>query len=88
MPLTVLLQLLEKNCPHGKVRAVSLNTEREVVVKEEEDRLGGDGSFESVEDVLLQCFSTPCAVLDGEVKQRTCMVREVLNEPLVEVGEA
>ena len=59
-----------------------------VIIREEEDWLGGDSSFEGIEGVLLQCFSVPCTVLKGEVKQQMRMMREALDEPLIEVDEA
>ena len=59
-----------------------------VVIGEEEDWFGGDGLLEGIKGVSLRSFPTPHAVLDGEVKQGARMVREVLNEPPVEVSEA
>ena len=66
-----------KNCPCGKVGAVSFNMEGGVVIGEEEDGLGDDGSFEGVKGVLLRCFPMPHAILDGEVKQQMWMVRKL-----------
>ena len=59
-----------------------------VILGEKEDRLRGDCLFEGIKGILLWCFLMPCAVLNGEVKQQMHMMQEVLNEALVEVGEA
>ena len=88
MLLTVLLEFLRKNCPCGEVRAVSFDMEGRIVVREEEDQLGGDGLFEGVEGVLLWCFPLPHAIFNYKIKEWMQVVREVLDEPLVEVGEA
>ena len=56
VPLTVLLLFLRKYHPHDKVRTVCFNMEGGFIIREKENRLRGDGLFESVEGVLLQCF--------------------------------
>ena len=57
-----------------------------VIIKE--DWLRGNSLFEGIEGISLWCFPLPHAILDHEVEEWTFVVREVLDEPLVEVGEA
>ncbi|KAG6894983.1 hypothetical protein C0992_003658 [Termitomyces sp. T32_za158] len=87
VPLLVLRGLLRQDCTSCEVRAVGLDAERTVVVGEDEDRLGGDGRLQSIKSPLLCIPPGPSYVLSSEVKQQPCVVGEVLDEPLVEVGE-
>ncbi|KAG6896791.1 hypothetical protein C0992_006011 [Termitomyces sp. T32_za158] len=87
VPLLILQGLLRQDHTSCKVGAVGLDTEGTVIVREYEDGLGGDSGLEGIKGPLLHVFPGPSHILSGEVKERPCMMGEVLDEPLVEVGE-
>ena len=57
----------------------------EGVVGEDKGQHGGDQFLEFVKAGLLRLSPLPSGILLGEVKQGTRMVREILDEPLVEI---
>ena len=57
----------------------------EGVIGEDKDRCRGDQLLEFVERGLLRLSSTPSNIFLNEVEEGTCVVREILDEPLVEI---
>ena len=70
------------------IRRVGLNTVREGVIGEDKDRCRGDQLLEFIEKGLLWGSPTPSDIFLGEVKEGAHMVREILDEPLVEIHKS
>ena len=62
--------------------------EGRVIIGEEEDWLGGDCLFEGIKGFLLNGIPVPESIFGSEIKERAGMMGKILDEPLVEVGEA
>ncbi|KAG6896293.1 hypothetical protein C0992_009270 [Termitomyces sp. T32_za158] len=87
MPFLILRGLLGQDCASCKVGAVGLDIERMVIIVEDKDGLGGDGRLEGIKGPLLRVSPGLSYVPSGKVKQQLCMVGEILDELLIEVGE-
>ncbi|KIM34746.1 hypothetical protein M413DRAFT_436308, partial [Hebeloma cylindrosporum] len=72
----------------GEVRTISLDVEWAGRVRRDEDQCGSDTLLESVKGRLLGGSPTPLSVIACEVEERAGMIREVLDEPTVEVRKA
>jgi hypothetical protein len=83
----VFRRLLGQDGSSGEVRAVCFDTERTGIVRRGQYWSGSDRGLQGVKYGLLFRRPTPLHALPGEVEKGTGMMREVLNEPTVEVGE-
>ena len=72
----------------GCIRGVSLDMVGVGVIREYKNRCRGDQLLEFVERGLLRFSPLPSDIFLSEVKEGMRMVREVLDEPSVEVYES
>ena len=88
MPFAISGTYLGEHCTGGEVGTIHFNAEWVGRVWRDENWCGGDTLLESVESRLLGGSPTPLSVIAGEVEEWVGMIREVLDEPMVEIRKA
>ena len=88
MPFAISGTHLGEHCAGGKVRTICFDAEWVGRVQQDENWCGGDTLLELVESRLLGGSPTLLSVIVGEVKEWAGMIREVLDEPMVEIHKA
>ena len=88
VPFVINRGLLREYCAGSKVGAISLNPKRSGVVRRRQDWGGSDCAFKRVKSRLLFLSPPPFDIILREVEEWASMMREVFDEPTVEVCEA
>ena len=87
MPLVVFWGLLREYSSSSKVRTVCLYSKRTGIFGKSKDWCRSDLFLEKSKGGLFVGTPLPNCVFLGKIKERSGMVGEILNEPLVEVSE-
>jgi hypothetical protein len=88
MPLVTIWRFLREYSSSGKVRAISLYTERVGVLQKGKDWCQSDLLFEDSESGLFIGTPFPRCVFLGKIKERLSIMGEILNKPSIKIGEA
>ena len=87
MPLAVFTRLLREDCASCYSRGIGLKAIGKIAVRECEDGSGHNETFEHHEGVFLGRTPNEPNILHGEIEQGVRMLREVRDEPSVEVNK-